>query len=212
MIRNLSSSVGCGSSSSGSKMPSLASIWRCSSGSSLGPIRGCLSLGRTSSRSTVARRVLTTVRPSRRSCQTVAASLIVAPVDDVVDLAADLACVRLQPLEQATAQLPHPVVLLELLDVELEQLLGELAGVGELAAEQLRRDVVVQPQLLVGALDVAELGLKHPHQRLAQDADELDDARRVDQQHVVVPAQLARAAREVQGRQDRVVGLVLDHV
>src|SRR3954447_24524950 len=147
MIRNLSPSVGWGSSSSGSKMPSLASIWRCSSGSSLGPIRGCLSLGRMSSRSTIARRVLTIVRPSRRSCQTVAASIIVPTVDDVVDLADDLAVDRLQPLEDAAAQLPHPVVLLELLDVEVEQLLGELAGVGELAAEQLRRDAIVQPQL-----------------------------------------------------------------
>src|SRR3954468_12160123 len=153
MIRNLSPSVGWGSSSSGSKMPSLASIWRCSSGSSLGPIRGCLSLGRTSSRSTIARRVLTIVRPSRRSCHAVAASIIVATIDDVVDLADDLAVDRLEPLEDAAAHLPHPVVLLELLDVEVEQLLGELAGVAELAAEQVRRDVVVQPELLLVALD-----------------------------------------------------------
>jgi len=62
------------------------------------------------------------------------------------------------------------------------------------------------------ALDLAEPGLVHPHHRLAQDADELDDARRVDEQDVVVPAHLRGAAREVQRRQDRVLGLLLDHV
>src|SRR6185436_7197983 len=152
MMRSFPCRSGCGSSSSGSKMPSLASIWRCSSRSSFGPIRGCLSLGRMSSRSTIARRVLTMVRPSRRSCQTVAASIIVDPVDDIVDLADHLAVDRLEPLEQPAARLPHPVVVLDLLDVELEQLLGERAGVGELAPEHVRRDVVVQPLLLLGAL------------------------------------------------------------
>src|SRR5262245_22942419 len=135
MIRNLSPIVGCGSSSSGSKMPSLASIWRCSSGSSLGPIRGCLSLGRMSSRSTTARRVLMIVRPSRRSCPATDGSIIGHPVDDIVDLADDLRVDRLESLEQTAARLPDPVVLLDLIDVEIEQLLGELAGVGELAPE-----------------------------------------------------------------------------
>src|SRR5262245_30885431 len=158
MMRNLSPSVGCGSSSSGSKIPSLASIWRCSSGSSFGPIRGCLSLGRMSSRSTIARRVRTIVRPSRRSCHAIAASSIPDPVDDVVDLADDLAVDRLEPLEQAAARPPHPVVLLDLLDIEIEQLLGELAGVDQLAPEHIRCDVVVQPQLLVGAFLVAQPG------------------------------------------------------
>src|ERR1041384_970884 len=210
MIRNLSSSVGCGSSSSGSKMPSLASIWRCSSRSSLGPIRGCLSLGRMSSRSTTARRVLTIVRPARRSCQTVAASIIGRSINDVVDLAHDLAVGGLELLEDAAALPPHPLVLLDLLDVEIEQLLGELAGVGELAPEQLGRDVIVEPLLLLGALHLAQLQLVHPHHRLAQDADELDDARGVDDQDVVVAAQLGGTLGEVQGRQDRVVSLLLD--
>src|SRR5690349_20021313 len=170
MIQNLSPSVGWGSSSSGSKMPSLASIWRCSSGSSFGPIRGCLSLGRTSSRSTIARRVLTIVRPSHRTCHTVAASIIGQSVNDVVDLADHLAVHGLQPLEQPAARLLHPLVLLDLDDVEVAQLARQLAGVLELAAEQLRRDVVVQPRLLLGALHVAQPGLVHADDRLAQDA------------------------------------------